>query len=86
MDNPRIAYSRHAKRRMRLYGIAREDIEQTIAHPDKEPQMEGSTYVVYRTLPKFGAFPLKVIYVFEGDCMVILSAYPLKKAYRRQNQ
>lgn len=71
---------------MRLYEIAQEDVAQTIVNPDRGPKVEGNRYVVYRTLPKFGGFPLKVIYVLEGECMVILSAYPLKKAYRRHNQ
>jgi hypothetical protein len=66
---------------MRLYGIAQEDVEQTVANPDVGPMVVGDRYVVHRNLPKFGALPLKVIYVFEGERMVILSAYPLKKAY-----
>jgi hypothetical protein len=82
----KIAYSRHAKRRMRLYGIAEEDIEQVVAKPDKEPELEGNRYVVCRSSAKFRGLPLKVIYVFEGECMVILSAYPLKKAYRRRSR
>ena len=86
MNKIKITYSRHARRRMKLYGIFQEDIEQAIANPDKDPEVEGSRYVVYRTSPKFKGLPLKVIYVFEGENMVILSAYPLKKAYRRHNQ
>jgi hypothetical protein len=84
VDDVKIAYTRHARSRMRLYGIGREDIEQTVAKPDEGPELEGNRYVVCRDLSKFGGMPLKVIYVFEGKCRVILSAYPLKKAYRRQ--
>jgi len=86
VNNVKITYSRHARRRMRLYGIAQEDVEQTIAKPDRGPKVESNRYVVYRTLPKFGCLPLKVIYVLEGEHMVILSASPLKKAYGRHNQ
>jgi len=70
---------------MRLYGIAEEDIEQALTKPDKGPGLEGNRYVVCKALSKFGDLPLKVIYAFEGERMVILSAYPLKKAYRRRS-
>ena len=86
MNKIKITYSRHARRRMKLYGIFQEDVEQAIANPDRHAEMEGSRYVVHKTSSKFKGLPLKVIYVLEGECMVILSAYPLKKAYRRHSQ
>lgn len=84
MAKQKITYSRHARRRMRLYNITEEDIEKAIAKPDKEPVSEADRYVVFRTQrEKFKGMPLKVIYVLEGSKIVVVSAYPLKKSYRR---
>lgn len=80
----RIVYTRHARRRMKLYEIAIEEVEEVIKSPNSEPKIERNRDVVYRVLgPKFKAMPLKVVYVIENDDLVILSAYPLKKSYRR---
>jgi len=69
---------------MKLYEIATEDIEEVIKSPNSEPKIERDRYVVYRILgSKFKAMPLKVVYVIENDDLVVLSAYPLKKSYRR---
>lgn len=79
-----ITYSRHARSRMRLYFISQEDVEQAIANPDQGPVSEGNRYVVYRKHgEKFKGMPLKVIYVLEDSRIIVVSAYPLKKSYRR---
>ncbi len=70
---------------MALYGITDEDIEKAIANPDVGPGTEGKRYSVLRTEKgKFKSMPLKVIYVMEDGKIVVVSAYPLKKSYRRQ--
>jgi len=61
VNNVKITYSRHARRRMRLYEITQEDVEQTVANPNKGPEVEGNRYVIYKTLPKFEGLMLKVI-------------------------
>jgi hypothetical protein len=69
---------------MKLYDITAEDVEKVIKNPDNEPRRERNRYIVHRTLSsKFKGMPLMVIYVIENDDLVILSAYPLKKSYRR---
>lgn len=74
--------SRHARNNMRLYGIHKEEIEQTIQSPEQTEQ-EGRYQVASKTFPgRFGDNPLKVVYVIEDD-VVVITAYPLRKAYRR---
>jgi len=69
--------SRHARNNMRLYQIAREEIEETIQAPDFVGR-EGRYHIAHRTFPgRFGSLPLKVIYVVEEEAVVV-SVYPLK--------
>lgn len=67
---------------MRLYGISTTDVELTIKHPDHRDQ-EGDYLIAYRQFfRKYENLPLKVVYVIEGEPIVI-TVYPLKKSYRR---
>lgn len=69
---------------MRLYGISQEDVQQVMENPDRGPDSEGDRFAVSKLLGmRFSGMPLKVIYVLEGDRIVVLSAYPLKRSYRR---
>ena len=62
---------------MRLYQIAREEIEETIHAPDFVGR-EGRYHIAHKIFPgRFGALPLKVIYVVEQE-PVVISAYPLR--------
>lgn len=70
---------------MNLYGISPEEIEETVSNPDKI-DIESDRRVVYKTFAqRFKGMPLKVVYIEEGEDIVILSAYPLKKSYWREN-
>lgn len=61
---------------MRLYQIAREEIEETIQAPDFVGR-EGRYHIAHKTFPsRFGSLPLS-IYLVEEETVVI-SAYPLK--------
>lgn len=76
--------SRHAKNSMRLYDISRADVEETIASPGQAEQ-EGERILAYRSFgERFSGQPLKVVYVVENDETVIITAYPLKRSYRRR--
>ena len=80
----RIIYTRHARRRMKLYEIAIDDVEEVIKSPDSEHRMERNRYIALHIIgSKFKGMPLKVIYMLENVNLVVLSAYPLKKSYRR---
>jgi hypothetical protein len=69
---------------MRLYGIAAEDVEEVFRDPASAPEKEGNrTVLLGRPQAKFTHRPLKVVYVEEPGSHVVLSVYPLKRAFRR---
>ncbi|MDI6788724.1 MAG: DUF4258 domain-containing protein [Planctomycetota bacterium] len=76
--------SRHAKNNMRLYGITEEEIEEVINSPERH-QYERNYQISLKSLSgRFGGLPLKVVFVAEKDEAVIITAYPLRKGYRRR--
>ncbi|MBN2109434.1 MAG: DUF4258 domain-containing protein [Deltaproteobacteria bacterium] len=74
----KIEFSRHAKRRMQLYGINQstiigiiEEMRVCNGHQKTIKKVAGHT------------FPLKIVFtVNEPDCLVI-TAYPLKKGLKK---
>jgi hypothetical protein len=69
---------------MRLYRIAAEDVEGVFRDPESAPETEGDRMIlVGKPMAKFSHRPLKVVYVAEQGSHVVLSVYPLKKAYWR---
>jgi hypothetical protein len=69
---------------MRLYGITVEDIEGVFRNPLFGPATEGTRRVlVGKPAAKFAQRSLKAVYIEEKGCHVVLSGYPLKRAYRR---
>ena len=84
MGAPRVVFTRHARGRMRLYGIEARHVTLALTEPDSGPEQEGSRYAVLKQVPgAFKGLPLKVVYVREEGRLVVLSAYPLKRSYRR---
>ncbi|MBI5560858.1 MAG: DUF4258 domain-containing protein [Deltaproteobacteria bacterium] len=79
-----IKLSRHARNNMRLYGILEAEISESIQNPDHR-EKEGEKIVVLRSFRRrFYGFPLKVVCRKEGNEFFIITAYPLKKSYRRK--
>jgi hypothetical protein len=79
-----MKFTRHARRRMDLYGISQKEVEDAVSNPDKV-DIESDRKVAYKIFElRFKGMPLKVIYVEEMGDIVILSAYPLKKSYWRK--
>ena len=80
-----VTVSRHARRRLKLYGIAIDDVRATIGSPDAvEVQDEGSLAATKAFPGRYGGYPLKVVYVEGGAGIVVVTAYPLKKKAWRQ--
>lgn len=78
----KIRLSRHARNNMRLYKITKSDIVNAI-NKGKQAKKEGGRFVAVKKFQKrFSGFPLKVVYK-NKDEIFIITAYPLKKAYRR---
>jgi len=69
---------------MRLYGIATEDVEEVYRDPLSGPEAEGAkTVLLGKPQTRFADRSLKVVYIEEKGHYVVLSVYPLKRAYRR---
>jgi hypothetical protein len=69
-----IRFSRHAKRRAKLYSIPESTVEQIIA---KANLAVGENEII-ELVPGF-KFPLKIVAVLEGQVATIITSYPLKK-------
>ena len=74
-----IRFSRHAKSRMRLYGVEKGDVELAIDRPDAA-EKEGARTSVLKAFPgRFSEYPLKVVYEIRPEELLIVTVYPLKK-------
>lgn len=69
-----IRFSRHAKRRAKLYGIPETTVEQIIATANL---VDGENEIV-NIAPGF-RFPLKIVAVLEDEVVTVVTDYPLKK-------
>jgi hypothetical protein len=74
---PKVIFSRHARRRMKLYRISEEEVMAVLAVGYRESYpLDRFTYT--KDIPGF-KYPLKVIVQKEGDTCTIITAYPLKR-------
>jgi hypothetical protein len=73
----KINFSRHAKRRMKLYHISEEHIMTVLAEGYRENYSPGR-FIYTRDMPGF-KYPLKIIVEEEGELLTIITAYPLKR-------
>lgn len=69
-----IKFSRHAKRRAKLYNIS-EDIVINIL---ENLELSEGEHEIIRDLSGF-KYPLKIVVKVEGDIMTVVTNYPLKK-------
>jgi hypothetical protein len=69
-----IRFSRHAKRRAKLYGIPEAIVEQIIANANLA---DGENEII-DIAPGF-KFPLKIVAVLEDEVVTVVTNYPLKK-------
>ena len=87
MTTQPVIFSRHARQRMRLYGVTVDQVGAALAKPDEGPALEGSRQVVLKVFAgSFDGLPLKVVYVMEDARALIISAYPLKRRYKRTRE
>jgi hypothetical protein len=72
-------YSRHAKRRMALYGISEEDVALVVKEGKREDLAEpGRVSFTWRLTAK-SKYPIKVVGLEQGKDFLIIRAYPLKR-------
>jgi hypothetical protein len=59
-------------------------VEEVFRDPLSAPETEGNRIVlVGKPMAQFSHRPLKVVYVEEQGSYIVLSVYPLKRAYWR---
>ena len=74
-----IKFSRHAKRRAKLYNISEDIIISVIVIEDQE--LSEGEHEIIRDVEGF-KYPLKIVVKVEGDIVTIVTNYPLKKGRR----
>ena len=76
--------SRHARNNMRFYDIMEADLTSAIEAHDHIEVAEGKMTVLKMFPGKFSGYPLKVVFQKVENEIIIVTAYPLKKALRRR--
>ena len=69
-----IRFSRHAKRRARLYKIPESIIVEILA----EKELAHGNHEIIEKVEGF-KFPLKIVAIVADDIITIVTSYPLKK-------
>lgn len=70
----KILVSRHAKRRMKLYGLSEDTV---LPYIQKTILAEGANELLFE-LPGT-KYPVKVVVAVEGGIATIITSYPLKR-------
>lgn len=74
----KIVFSRHAKRRAKLYGIP----ESVITGILKGMRLRQGENTIVKDVPGI-SFPLKVVISVENELIKIITNYPLKKGKKK---
>lgn len=69
-----IKFSRHAKRRAKLYGIPKTIITDIL----KTMNLRQGEHEIIKDVPGF-KYPLKIVVSVEEDLITVVTNYPLKK-------
>jgi len=75
-----IKFSRHAKRRAKLYGIAESTITAILASMD----LHQGEHEIIKNVEGM-AYPLKIVVSVETDTATIITNYPLKKGRKNES-
>ena len=80
----KLRFTRHARNRMRLYGIAIEDVEEVYRDPLTGPETEGTRAILLeKPQPSFADRPLNVVYIEEKGSYLTVAVDPLKRIFGR---
>jgi hypothetical protein len=69
-----VKFSRHAKRRVKLYSIPESTIENILVNMD----LTQGEHEVIKNVSGF-RYPIKIVVAVESDIITIITNYPLKK-------
>ena len=70
----KVKFSRHAKRRAKLYEIPESTIEKILA----DSELNDGEHGLIRDIAGF-KYPIKIVISVENDIMTVITNYPLKK-------
>lgn len=73
-----IKFSRHAKRRAKLYGIPESSVLTILANMNMR---QGEHEIIKKVADM--AYPLKIVVYVEKDTITVITSYPLKKGRKR---
>ena len=83
MVNLKIQFSRHARRRMKLYNLSEGNVSSVILNHNPELDFpEGKQEIISEKVLSGHGYPIKVVLLVEKDCITVITAYPLKKGLR----
>lgn len=74
----KIRFSRHAKRRARLYDIS----DSTVTDILTNINLGQGEHEIIKAVPGFN-YPLKIVVSVEGNTLTVITNYPLKKGRRK---
>jgi hypothetical protein len=70
----KVKFSRHAKRRAKLYEIPESTIEKIVT----ESGLNAGEHELIREVSGF-KYPIKIVVSVASDTMTVITSYPLKK-------
>jgi hypothetical protein len=73
-----IQFSRHARRRARLYGIS----ERTVSGLLEDTALSHGTHEIIKAVRGF-KYPLKVVVYVQSNTATVLTNYPLRKGRKK---
>ena len=81
MEEMNIKFSRHAKRRMRLYDISESTVQKRIESffGAKSSISSGKNEIIDDLVISGQKYPLKIVFSYEENHITIITAYPLKR-------
>jgi len=77
MNNYNIKFTRHSKKRMKLYNIT-EDVVKRIVDTYEAQETDDGKIIYIGPVNSF-AYPIKIICKVANDEIIVISCYPLKR-------
>jgi len=69
---------------MKLYNLSEEDVSSIIEHLNPGLVfLEGKHEIIGETMLTNYGYPIKVVFSYDGEKVVVITAYPLKKGLRK---
>jgi len=69
---------------MKLYNISERDVSSIIELGNTEQEgFDGKHEIISSEMAGKHSYPIKVVFSFEGEQIVVITAYPLKKEMKK---